>query len=88
MAIRRIRVQCALLAAPLDAILAKIERDNIAHEANEQQRAAAQDKALADKANELRQAAAVREKALADEAYKRQRGRKRWPTRSTSNVTM
>ncbi len=33
--IRRIRVQCALLAAPLDAILAEIERDNIAHEANE-----------------------------------------------------
>jgi hypothetical protein len=32
-AIRRIRVECALLAAPLDAILAKIERDNIAHEA-------------------------------------------------------
>ncbi len=32
-AIRRIQVECALLAAPLDAILAKIERDNIAHEA-------------------------------------------------------
>ncbi len=32
-AIRRIRVECALLAAPLDAILAKIERDNITHEA-------------------------------------------------------
>jgi hypothetical protein len=32
-AIRHIRVECALLAAPLDAILAKIERDNIAHEA-------------------------------------------------------
>jgi hypothetical protein len=67
-AIRRIRVKCALLAAPLNAILAKIERDNIAHEANEQQRAAAQDKALADEANELRQVAAAREKALADEA--------------------
>jgi hypothetical protein len=34
-AIRRIRVQCALLAAPLDTILAEIERDNIAHKANE-----------------------------------------------------
>jgi hypothetical protein len=34
-AIRRILVQCALLAAPLDAILAEIERDNITHEANE-----------------------------------------------------
>ncbi len=32
-AIRCIRVECALLADPLDAILAKIERDNIAHEA-------------------------------------------------------
>jgi hypothetical protein len=32
-AIRRIRVECALLAAPLNAILAKIERNNIAHEA-------------------------------------------------------
>ncbi len=32
-AIWRIRVECALLAAPLEAILAKIERDNIAHEA-------------------------------------------------------
>jgi hypothetical protein len=32
-AIRHIQVECALLAAPLDAILAKIERDNIAHEA-------------------------------------------------------
>jgi hypothetical protein len=32
-AIRRIRVECALLAAPLDAILAKIERDDIVHEA-------------------------------------------------------
>jgi hypothetical protein len=32
-AIRRIRVECALFAAPLDAILAEIERDNIAHEA-------------------------------------------------------
>jgi hypothetical protein len=68
-AIRRIRVQCALLAAPLDAILAEIERDNIAHEANERQRAAAWDKALADEANKLRQAAAAREKALADKAY-------------------
>ncbi len=32
-AIRRIWVECALLAAPLNAILAKIERNNIAHEA-------------------------------------------------------
>jgi hypothetical protein len=32
-AIRHIRVECALLAAPLDAILAEIECDNIAHEA-------------------------------------------------------
>jgi hypothetical protein len=32
-AIRHIWVECALLAAPLDAILAKIERDDIAHEA-------------------------------------------------------
>ncbi len=32
-AIRRIWVECALLAAPLDAILAEIERDTIAHEA-------------------------------------------------------
>ena len=32
-AIRRIQVECALLAAPLDAILAKIERADIAHEA-------------------------------------------------------
>jgi hypothetical protein len=32
-AIQHIRVECALLAAPLDAILAKIECDNIAHEA-------------------------------------------------------
>ena len=32
-AIRRIWVECALLAAPLDAILAKIERNDIAHEA-------------------------------------------------------
>ncbi len=32
-AIRHIQVECALLAAPLDAILAKIERYNIAHEA-------------------------------------------------------
>ncbi len=31
--IRRIRVECALLAAPLNAILAEIEHDNIAHEA-------------------------------------------------------
>jgi hypothetical protein len=61
-------VQWALLAAPLDAILAEIEHNNITHEANEQQRAAAQDKALANEANKLRQAAAVREKALADEA--------------------
>jgi hypothetical protein len=67
-AIWRIQVKCALLAAPLDAILAKIECDNITHEANERQRAATRDKALADKANELRQAAAAWEKALADEA--------------------
>jgi hypothetical protein len=32
-AIQRIWVECALLAAPLDAILAEIEHDNIAHEA-------------------------------------------------------
>jgi hypothetical protein len=32
-AIRRIWVECALLAAPFDAILAKIERDDIAHKA-------------------------------------------------------
>jgi hypothetical protein len=32
-AIRRIRVECAHLAAPLDAILAKIERDDIANKA-------------------------------------------------------
>ncbi len=32
-AIRRIQVECALLTAPLDAILAKIERDDIAHKA-------------------------------------------------------
>jgi hypothetical protein len=32
-AIRRIWVECALLAAPLDAILAEIERDDIAHKA-------------------------------------------------------
>ncbi len=32
-AIRRIRVECTLLAAPLDAILAEIEHDDIAHEA-------------------------------------------------------
>ncbi len=32
-AIRRIQVECALLAVPLDAILAKIECNNIAHEA-------------------------------------------------------
>jgi hypothetical protein len=32
-AIRRIRVECALLAAPLDTILAKIERNDITHEA-------------------------------------------------------
>jgi hypothetical protein len=32
-AIRCIRVECALLAAPLDAILAEIECDNIMHEA-------------------------------------------------------
>jgi hypothetical protein len=69
-AIRRIRVKCALLAAPLDAILAEIERNNIAHKSNERQRAAARDKALADEANELRQAAAVWEKALANKADK------------------
>jgi hypothetical protein len=33
MAIRRIWVECALLAAPLDAILAEIKRDNITHKA-------------------------------------------------------
>ncbi len=32
-AIRHIRVECALLAAPLDAILAEIEHDDIAHKA-------------------------------------------------------
>jgi hypothetical protein len=32
-AIQRIRVEWALLAAPLDAILAKIERNDIVHEA-------------------------------------------------------
>jgi hypothetical protein len=32
-AIRRIRVECALLAAPINAILAKIECNDIAHEA-------------------------------------------------------
>jgi hypothetical protein len=32
-AIRHIRVECALLAAPLDAILVEIEHDDIAHEA-------------------------------------------------------
>ncbi len=32
-AIRHIRVECALLAAPLDTILAKIEWDNISHKA-------------------------------------------------------
>jgi hypothetical protein len=32
-AIQRIWADCALRAAPLDAILAKIERDNIAHKA-------------------------------------------------------
>jgi hypothetical protein len=32
-AIRRIRVECALLAAPLNAILAKIEHEDIMHEA-------------------------------------------------------
>ncbi len=32
-AIRHIRVECALLAAPLDAILVEIECDNITHEA-------------------------------------------------------
>jgi hypothetical protein len=53
-AIRRIRIKCALLAAPLEAILAKIERDNIAHETNEQQWAAAREKALANKANKQR----------------------------------
>jgi hypothetical protein len=35
-AIRRIWVECALLAAPLNAILAEIERDDIAHEAQAQ----------------------------------------------------
>jgi hypothetical protein len=55
-----------------EAILAEIERDNIAHEANERQWAAAWEKALADKADKLRQAAA-QEKALADEANERRR---------------
>jgi hypothetical protein len=32
-AIRRIWVECTLLSAPLHAILAKIERNDIAHEA-------------------------------------------------------
>jgi hypothetical protein len=32
-AIQHIWVECALLAAPLDAILAEVERNNIAHEA-------------------------------------------------------
>jgi hypothetical protein len=32
-AIRCIQADCALCAAPLDAILAEIERDNIVHEA-------------------------------------------------------
>ncbi len=32
-AIRHIWVECALLAAPLDAILAKIERNDIVHKA-------------------------------------------------------
>jgi hypothetical protein len=68
-AIRRIRVQCALLAAPLDAILAKIERDNIAHEDNEGRRADTREKALADKANK-QSWAATRKKALADEVNK------------------
>jgi hypothetical protein len=66
-AIRCIWVQCALLAAPLDAILAEIEHNNIAHKANKRQRAAAREKALANEANKLRQAAAW-EKALADKA--------------------
>ncbi len=82
-AIRRIQVQCALLAAPLDAILAEIERDNITHEANKQQWAAAREKALADEADKLRQAAAW-DKALADKANellrRLLRGRKGWPT--------
>jgi hypothetical protein len=51
------------------SILAEIERDNIAHEANEGQRATAPEKALTDKAKKLRQATA-REKALAGEANK------------------
>ncbi len=38
-AIRRIQVECALLAAPLDTILAEIERDDIAtrHKLHRQQ---------------------------------------------------
>jgi hypothetical protein len=68
-AIRRIWVQCALLAAPLNAILAKIERNNIAHKANEQRRADTREKALADEANKQRPAA-TRKKALANEVNK------------------
>jgi hypothetical protein len=80
MAIRRIQAECALRAAPLDAILAEkllakercchetATRDKaLADEANERGRVAVQEKALADKANEQRRAAA-RDKALADEA--------------------
>ncbi len=52
-----------------EGILAEIELDNIAHEANERQWAAAREKVVANEANELRQAAA-REKALADKANK------------------
>jgi hypothetical protein len=71
-AIWRILVQCALLAAPLNAILAEIERDNIAHEANKQCRANTREKALADEANE-RSRAATRKKALADKVNKQRR---------------
>ncbi len=79
-AIRRIQAECALRAAPLDAILAEkslaeeqrrhetATRDKaLADEANEQCRAATQEKALVDEANKQRRAAA-RDKALADEA--------------------
>jgi hypothetical protein len=84
-AIRRIQAECALRAAPLDAILAKkslakerrchetATRDKaLANEANERRQAATQEKALADEANERRWAAA-RDKALADEANEQRR---------------
>ena len=59
------------------SILAEIERDNIAHEANERQRAAAREKALTDEADKLRQAAA-REKALAGEANELRQAAAAW----------